>query len=66
MKEMLFIGSDNELCVRTLYKDSDEFNLFPRGKYKDRKATDDDIKRFASELHEARENTKKEKGEPTK
>ena len=45
MKEILLVNeSSNSVRVRKLYRDDDEFNLFPRGEYEEWEATEEDIK----------------------
>ena len=51
MKEVLLVTEEG-LYYRKLYRDKDEFNLFPQGKYEERKATIEDIKRVSPQLWE--------------
>lgn len=51
MKEVL-IANEEGLYYRKLYRDEDEFNLFPRGEYEERRATIEDIKRVSPQLWE--------------
>lgn len=51
MKEVLLVTKD-KIYVRKLYKDIDEFNLFPQGEYEEKEATIEDIKRINPQLWE--------------
>lgn len=55
MKEILFVTKD-KVFYRKLYRDEDEFNLFPRGKYEQREATEEDVKRISPKLWEELKN----------
>lgn len=53
MKEILLVDeSSSSVRVRKLYRDEDEFNLFPRGEYEEWEATEEDIKRISPKLWE--------------
>ena len=48
MKEIIFKG--DKIYIRKLHQDGDEFNIFPRGKFEQRQATEEDIKRINPKL----------------
>lgn len=62
MKEILVVGN-NKIYYRKLYRDLDEFNLSPRGKYEQREATEEDIKRISPKLWEEAKKLEKEEDE---
>ena len=55
MKEILFVTKD-KVFYRKLYRDEDEFSLSPKGKYEQREATEEDVKRISPKLWEELKN----------
>lgn len=51
MKEILLVDNERgKIYVRKLYRDGDEFILFPRGRYDEWEASENDIKRISPQL----------------
>lgn len=50
-EDVLIVGKD-KVYLRRCYRPGDIYNLFPRGKYEEREATKEDIKRVAPSLYE--------------
>lgn len=49
-EEVLIVGKD-KVYLRKCYRPGDIYNLFPRGEYEEREATEEDIKRVAPSLY---------------